>query len=195
MKIIFATGNQNKFNEACKILGEGFELATTASVGLTEEIPETHDTIAANAVEKAMYVWDKLHINCFSDDTGLEVDALDGRPGVYSARYAGPGKDSIANCRKLLQELEGVPFEKRTARFRCVVALVEDGVVHTFEGTCEGHIIFEPCGTEGFGYDVIFKPDGFDTTLAELRMENKNEISHRGAAMRKLACYLQTNHK
>lgn len=195
MKIIFATGNTNKLHEAQMLLGEGINLTTPAQMGLTEEIPETHDTIEGNAIEKAMYVWNKLKVNCFSDDTGLEVDALNGAPGVHSARYAGEGHDAIANNKKLLKELENVPAEKRTARFRCVVALVEDGVVHTFEGTCEGHITFEPTGVEGFGYDVIFVPEGMNKTLAELRLEEKNAISHRGMAMDKLKCYLQTNHR
>jgi len=195
MRIVFATGNKNKLNEAQKILGDNFELVKPDDLGITEDIPETHDTIAGNAIEKAQYIWDKCQINCFSDDTGLEVDALGGAPGVYSARYAGEGHDAIANNKKLLEQLEGVPDSQRTARFRCVVALIEDGRVHTFEGLLEGHINHAPVGLEGFGYDVVFVPEGYTKTLAELRLEEKNSISHRGKALDKLKCYLQTNHK
>lgn len=195
MKIIFATGNKNKLHEAQMLLGEGITLATPAQMGLTEDIPETHDTIEGNAIEKAMYVWNKLKVNCFSDDTGLEVDALNGAPGVYSARYAGPEHNAIANNAKLLKQLEGVPDAERTARFRCVVAYIEDGEINTFEGVLEGHINHAPVGLEGFGYDVIFVPEGYTQTLAELRLEEKNAISHRGKALEKFQCYLQTNHK
>lgn len=194
MKIIFATNNLHKAEEAGKILGEEFEVIRPSELGLEGDIPETHETIRDNSIEKARYVWDAFHETCFSDDTGLEVDALDGAPGVYSARFAGDDKDPAANRMKLLKELSGLPLEKRTARFKCVVSLIEDGRLSTFEGTCEGHIaLAESEGVQGFGYDSIFIPDGLSATMAEITIEEKNVLSHRGKAMRLLKCHLSQN--
>ena len=139
------------------------------------------------------YIWNMFHKNCFADDTGLEVDYLGGAPGVRSARYAGEPKNPVLNVEKLLAELEGVPYEERTARFRCVVSLIEDGNLSVFEGTCEGHIALEPQGELGFGYDPVFVPEGMECTMAMISLEEKNRISHRGKAMEKLVCHLQRN--
>lgn len=195
MEIIFATGNTHKAIEAQKALGDSFTLIMPKELGLTEEIPENGDTLQANAIEKAEYLWKKFGKNCFADDTGLEVDALDGAPGVYSARYAGPDKGSEANMTKLLAELERVEKEKgetsRKARFRTVVALILDGELHLFNGVLEGEISHTRSGNEGFGYDPVFVPDGYDKTLAEITLEEKNAISHRGKAIRALAEFLR----
>jgi XTP/dITP diphosphohydrolase len=164
-------------------------------LGLTEEIPENGDTLQANAIEKAEYLWKKFGKNCFADDTGLEVDALGGAPGVYSARYAGPEKGSEANMDKLLSELQAAEQAggeiSRAARFRTVVALILDGELHLFNGVLEGSIAKERSGSQGFGYDPVFIPDGYSKTLAEISLEEKNAISHRGKAMRALAQFLQ----
>lgn len=191
MEIIFATNNPHKVIEAEGILGPSFKIVTPSSLGHEGDIPETHPTIRENSIQKARFVWDMFHKPCFADDTGLEVDALNGAPGVYSARYAGEGKNPADNRRKLLKELEGLPFEKRTAHFLCVVTLIEDGVISTFEGTCKGHIaLAESKGVQGFGYDSIFIPEGLDKTMAEISIEEKSALSHRGEAMGKLKCHL-----
>ena len=144
---------------------------------------------------KASAVWNHFQADCFADDTGLEIDALGGAPGVHTARYAGEDKDPAANRRRVLEELQGVPFEKRTARFRCVVSLIEDGRLSVFEGVCEGHIAFQESeGVQGFGYDSIFLAEGLDVTLAEISIEAKNALSHRGKAMRMLQCHLLKKH-
>lgn len=191
MNIIFATGNKHKLQEAQQILGPEFTLRTSAESGITEDIPETSDTLKGNAIQKAMYIWDRLHTNCFADDTGLEIDALNGAPGVYSARYAGEKCSFQDNIVKVLKELEGVPAP-RTARFRCVVALVVDGQISTFDGIVEGEITLEPRGNGGFGYDPIFKPQGYDRCFSELSADEKNSISHRGMAMKLLSEHLKT---
>ena len=195
MKIIFATGNAHKAIEAQKALGDTFTLIMPKELGLTEEIPENGDTLQANAIEKAEYLWKKFGKNCFADDTGLEVDALGGAPGVYSARYAGPEKGSEANMDKLLSELQAAEQAggeiSRAARFRTVVALILDGELHLFNGVLEGSIAKERSGSQGFGYDPVFIPDGYSKTLAEISLEEKNAISHRGKAMRALAEFLQ----
>jgi XTP/dITP diphosphohydrolase len=194
MKLIFATNNPHKQEEAQEILGPSFQVVTPASLGFPGDLPETHDTLRDNSIQKACAVWNLFQTDCFADDTGLEVDALGGAPGVYSARYAGEGKDPAANRRRLLEELEGIPFAQRTARFRCVVTLVQGGALHVFEGTCEGHIALqESAGVQGFGYDSIFVPEGLDVTIAEISIEEKNVLSHRGKAMRLLQCHLQEN--
>ena len=193
MEIVFATGNANKLAEAQRVLGERFHLVMPSELGFDGELPETHETLYENAVEKALFIWNKFQKNCFADDTGLEVDALGGAPGVHSARYAGEPKSPPDNIRKLLKELEGVPAEKRTARFRCVVALIEEGVLHTFEGICEGHITTTLHGFDGFGYDPIFRPLGMNAAMAEISLEEKNSLSHRGKAMEKLLCHLSAN--
>ena len=199
MKIVFATNNQHKLSEIREILGETIEVLSLKDIGCDVDIPETGTTLEENALQKAQYVYDHYHIDCFADDTGLEVDALDGAPGVYSARYAGDGHDSEANMTKLLQELG--ENNNRKARFRTVIALIQRKdvcpcgctsikEVHLFEGIVNGEIIRERRGGEGFGYDPIFQPDGYDKTFAQLGMEIKNHISHRARATQKLAEYL-----
>ena len=190
MKLVFATNNQNKLSEVKKILGNQFEVMSLSEIGCKEDIPEKGQTLKENALIKAQYVYDKYHVNCFADDTGLEVDALGGAPGVYSARYAGGvGHDSQANMKKLLHELENV--DNRKARFRTVIALIIDGKVNTFDGIVNGEIIREKRGGEGFGYDPIFEPEGYNKTFAELGVDIKNQISHRARATQKLAEYLK----
>lgn len=202
MKIVFATNNQHKLDEIRGILGDGFEIVSLNDIGCHEDIPETGKTLEENALQKAQYVYEHYHVNCFADDTGLEVDALNGAPGVYSARYAGgEGHDSEANMTKLLHELGN--NNNRKARFRTVIALIEKKdvcpcgctsvkKVHLFEGIVNGEIIRERRGGEGFGYDPIFQPEGYDKTFAELGMDIKNTISHRARATQKLAEYLKT---
>lgn len=195
MEIIFATGNQHKVIEAQKALGDSFALIMPKELGLTEDIPENGDTLQANAIEKAEYLWKKFGKSCFADDTGLEVDALGGAPGVYTARYAGPDKGSDANMEKLLTELSAVEAKEgkisRAARFRTVVALIIDGKHEIFNGVLEGEIATSRSGSEGFGYDPVFIPQGYNKTLAEISLDEKNAISHRGKAMRALAEYLK----
>lgn len=196
MEIIFATGNRHKVVEAQKALGDSFALIMPKDLGLTEEIPEDGDTLEKNAIQKAEYLWNKFGKNCFADDTGLEVDALGGAPGVYTARYAGPDKGSDANMEKLLAELSAVEATdgkvSRSARFRTVVALIIDGETRTFEGVMEGEIARARSGSEGFGYDPVFIPQGYNCTIAEISLDEKNAISHRGKAMMALAEYLNT---
>ncbi|MBR2437901.1 MAG: RdgB/HAM1 family non-canonical purine NTP pyrophosphatase [Bacteroidales bacterium] len=196
MEIVFATGNQHKVVEAQKALGDSFALIMPKELGLTEDIPEDGDTLEKNAIQKAEYLWNKFGKNCFADDTGLEVDALGGAPGVYTARYAGPDKGSDANMEKLLAELSAVEAREgnisRTARFRTVVALIMNGELKTFEGVMEGEIARTRSGSEGFGYDPVFIPQGYNCTIAEISLDEKNAISHRGKAMRSLAEYLNT---
>ena len=188
MKIVFATNNQHKLSEIRQILGGRVEVLSLNDIGCNVDIPETGSTLEENALQKAQYVYDHYHIDCFADDTGLEVDALNGAPGVYSARYAGYGHDSEANMTKLLNELG--ENNNRSARFRTVIALIQQGEVHEFEGIVNGQIIRERRGGEGFGYDPIFQPDGYDQTFAELGLDIKNQISHRARATRKFAEYL-----
>ena len=196
MEIVFATGNQHKVVEAQKALGDSFALIMPKELGLTEDIPEDGDTLEKNAIQKAEYLWNKFGKNCFADDTGLEVDALGGATGVYTARYAGPDKGSDANMEKLLAELSAVEAREgnisRTARFRTVVALIMNGELKTFEGVMEGEIARARSGSEGFGYDPVFIPQGYNCTIAEISLDEKNAISHRGKAMRSLAEYLNT---
>jgi len=205
MRIVFATNNQHKLSEIRQILGSRVEVLSLKDIGCNADIPETGSTLEENALQKAQYVYDNYHIDCFADDTGLEVDALAGAPGVYSARYAaigpigpigpispispiGPTHDSEANMARLLRELG--ENNNRSARFRTVIALIQQGEVHEFEGIVNGEIIRERRGGEGFGYDPIFQPDGYDQTFAELGLEVKNNISHRARATQKLADYL-----
>ena len=199
MKIVFATNNQHKLSEIRSILGDSIEVLSLKDIGCDVDIPETGTTLEENALQKAQYIYDHYHIDCFADDTGLEVDALDGAPGVYSARYAGEGHDSEANMTKLLNELG--ENNNRRARFRTVIVLIQKKNVcpcgctsikeiHQFEGIVEGMIIRERRGGEGFGYDPIFQPEGYDQTFAELGMDIKNKISHRARATQKLAEYL-----
>ncbi len=195
MDLIFASNNPHKQEEAQSILGPSFHVRTPAALGLPGDLPETCDTLRGNSIQKACAVWNCFQQACFADDTGLEIDALGGAPGVHTARYAGEDKDPAANRRRVLAELEGLPFEARTARFRCVVSLIEDGHLTVFEGTCEGHIAMQESeGVQGFGYDSIFVPIGLDVTLAEISIEEKNALSHRGKAMRMLQCHLREHH-
>ena len=194
MKIIFATANRGKLREASEILGERFTLLTPHDLGIDEDIPETGDTLKENSIQKAMNLYERLGCDCFADDTGLEVDALGGAPGVHSARYAGEGHDFDANIRKLLYELRDVPYDQRSARFKNVVTLIIGGEMHFFEGCLEGHIALERGGTQGFGYDPVFVPDEFpDRTVAQLGEEVKNAISHRGKSLRAMAAWLKEN--
>ena len=208
MKIVFATGNSGKLREASEILGEGFELVTPADFGIYEDIPETGKTLRANSLQKAQYLWDKCGCDCFADDTGLEVDALGGAPGVYTARYAGEDKDFNRNMDKVLYELSALETSanmaaayglktkpvSRRARFTSVVTLIIGGEKHMFEGTLEGVIAYEKSGNGGFGYDPIFIADEYPgQTLADITEEQKNAISHRGKALRAMAAWLQNN--
>ena len=189
MDIIFATHNQHKTQEARAILGDNWTLKNLHDLGCEEEIPETADTLQGNALQKAQYVVDHYHTACFADDTGLEIEALDGRPGVYSARYAGEHCTYQDNVNKVLEEMQGMA--NRKACFKTVVALIMDGETHLFEGRVDGTIIESPRGTAGFGYDPVFMPDGYDQTFAEMGDELKNSISHRARAMQKLIAFLQ----
>ena len=193
MKLTFATGNSGKLREASEILGEGFELVTPADFGIHEDIPETGKTLRANSLQKAQYLWDKCGCDCFADDTGLEVDALGGAPGVYTARYAGDDRDFNKNMDKVLYELQGLEGEARRARFKSVITLMVDGEPHFFEGTLEGVIAHEKSGNGGFGYDPIFIADEYPgLTLADISEEQKNDISHRGKALRAMAQWLHS---
>ena len=190
MKIVFATNNSHKLSEIRQIFGSDFEILSLNDIDCHEDIPETADTIEGNALQKAQYIYDHYHLCCFADDTGLEVDALGGAPGVHSARYAGEGHDSEANMQKLLAELG--ENNNRKARFRTIIALIEEeGGIKTFEGIVEGHIAYEKSGHAGFGYDPLFIPEGYDQSFAELGIELKNKISHRARAVAKLEEYLK----
>lgn len=189
MKIVFATNNAHKLSEVSAVLGEGYELVTLKEVGITEEIPETGATLDENASQKAHYVYERTGLDCFADDTGLEVDALNGAPGVRSARYATDGHDFAANNRKLLKELEGKT--NRKARFRTVISLIRGGVEQQVEGIVSGTIATKESGCEGFGYDPLFIPEGHNTTFAEMTADEKNAISHRGRAVQALVNILR----
>ena len=190
MKIIFATNNAHKLKEVQAVLGDGFTLVTPRECGVTEEIPEEQETLEGNASQKAHYLHARTGCDCFADDTGLEVEALGGAPGVHSARYATDGHDFAANNRLLLRNLEGVA--NRRARFRTVISLILGGEERLFEGIVEGRIIDRETGHEGFGFDPLFVPDGYDRTFAEMTTEEKNAVSHRARAVRKLADYLHS---
>ena len=189
MKIVFATNNAHKLSEVAQVVGDKFELVTLRECGITEDIPENEPTLEGNALAKARYVYSRTGLNCFADDTGLEVDALNGEPGVRSARYATDGHDDEANKRLLLERMQGV--ENRAAQFRTAVALIMDGKEYLFEGIVRGDIACEEHGVGGFGYDPLFLPEGGALTFAEMSAEAKNEISHRGRAVRKLAEFLK----
>ncbi len=189
MKIVFATNNAHKLSEVSQALGEAFTLVTPRECGITEDIPENEPTLEGNALAKARYIRSRTGLDCFADDTGLEVEALGGEPGVHSARYATDGHDDEANKRLLLQRLEGV--RNRRARFRTAIALIDGDGEHLFEGVVYGHIACEEHGADGFGYDPLFIPEGEQRTFAQMSAEEKNAISHRGRAVRRLAEYLQ----
>ena len=188
-ELIFATNNKHKLSEVRPMLEGKVLIHSLSEIGLDGDIPETADTLEGNALQKAQWVYERTGRDCFADDTGLEVDALGGAPGVYSARYAGEGCSFDDNMNKLLAALDGV--ENRKARFRTVICLLENGQPHYFEGRVEGRILTEKHGTEGFGYDPIFQPDDSGVPFAEMDMESKNRISHRGRAMVKLIDYLK----
>ena len=189
MKLVFASNNKNKIQEIQALVPSVIQIVSLEDIGCTEDIPETADTIEGNAILKANYVTEKYGYNCFADDTGLEVDALNGAPGVYSARYAGEQKDANDNMDKLLSELEDK--SNRKANFKTVIALNLNGNQNLFTGIINGKIIEEKIGTNGFGYDPIFVADGYEKTFAELTMEEKSTISHRGIAVKELILFLQ----
>ncbi len=193
MELIFATANPDKVREASEILGKGITLIMPKKLGYKGDIPETGATIEANSKMKCQFIWNKFNKSCFADDTALEVASLGGAPGVYSARYAGEGHDSKANIAKLLAELEKVDKRKkniRAARFRTVITLIHKGTLYTFNGVMNGTIAEKESGEGGFGYDSVFIPEGCSCTFAEMSENQKNAISHRGIAMRKLAHFL-----
>lgn len=189
-KFVFATNNAHKLEEVSAILGNKVELLSMKDIDCRVDIPETADTLSGNALLKARYIFENYHVDCFADDTGLEVEALNGAPGVYSARYAGNAHNSEANMKKLLQDMEGM--ENRKARFRTVFALIINGKEHLFEGIVKGEITKNRRGTAGFGYDPIFIPEGYTQTFAEMGNELKNKISHRALATNKLCRFLMS---
>lgn len=189
-KLVFATNNMHKLEEVSKIVGDNLEIVSLNDIDCHDDIPETADTLEGNALLKARYIKEHYGLDCFADDTGLEVEALDNAPGVYSARYAGPGHDAEANMQKLLLELEGI--ENRRARFRTVIALLLNDKEYVFDGVINGIITPDKRGDSGFGYDPVFLPDNYTETFAELGDDIKNKISHRALAVHKLAEFLST---
>lgn len=187
-KFVFATNNAHKLEEITAILGDKIELLSMKDIHCHADIPETADTLEGNALLKARYIFENYNMDCFADDTGLEVEALNGAPGVYSARYAGDAHNSEANMRKLLQDMEGI--ENRKAQFRTVFALIINGKEHLFEGIVKGEITKHRCGSSGFGYDPVFIPEGYTQTYAEMGNTLKNKISHRALATNKLCNFL-----
>ncbi len=188
MKLVFATNNQHKLHEISHLLDGSFELLCLNDINCTEDIPENQDTIEGNASEKSFYIWNKYGLNCFADDTGLEIEVLNGEPGVYSARYAGEEKSAEKNIELVLQKLAKI--KNRKARFKTVISLVIDGREVQFEGIVNGQILEGKRGKTGFGYDPIFQPEESDLSFAEMPLEEKNKISHRGRAVQKLVEYL-----
>ncbi len=188
MKIVFATNNNYKLKEVRKAIGHLYDIVSLADIGYTKDIPEPHETLEENALEKARVIHQHFNIDCFSEDTGLEIDALNGEPGVYSARYAGASRSSENNMQLVLDNL--ADKDSRKAQFRTVVALILGQKEYLFEGIVRGEILLTKRGEEGFGYDPIFMPDGFDRSFAQMTDEEKNEISHRGRAVRKLIAFL-----
>ena len=188
-KLVVATNNAHKLEEIAAILGDEMELLSLKNIRCNADIPETADTLEGNARQKAQYIYNNYGMDCFADDTGLEVEALNGAPGVFSARYAGDGHDSEANMQKLLQKLEGK--ENRKAQFRTAICLIMEGQEYLFEGIVKGKIIEEKRGGAGFGYDPVFVPEGYDLTFAELGNDIKNTISHRARAVEKLCTFLK----
>lgn len=188
LSIVFATANQNKIREVLELLDDGINIVSLKDIGCNEDIPETQPTIEGNAIQKAQYVIDNYKVDCFAEDTGLEIEALNGEPGVYSARYSGEARDSEANMALVLEKLNNKT--NRKAHFKTVVALSIDGEMFTFEGIAKGNIAIEKSGTKGFGYDPIFIPEGYNISFAEMTSEEKNKISHRGIAIDKLKRFL-----
>ena len=190
MKICFATNNSKKIEEVKAALSADFEIVSLQQIGCFEELPETGNTLQHNAFQKARYVKENYGVDCFADDTGLEVDGLDGAPGVYSGRFAGEPRSDERNVSLLLEKMEGK--KDRNAKFRTVIALIIDGGEYSFEGTAEGEILNKKIGLGGFGYDPVFRPSGYEKTFAELPLFEKNEISHRGKAVRALISFLRS---
>ena len=188
INLIFATSNQNKVLEIQKILPKKFNIKSLKDLNYFEDVPENETTIEGNAIFKAKYIYEKFNINVFADDTGLEVEALNGEPGVHSARYAGTTRNSEKNIKKLLKNLKNI--KNRNAQFKTVIALIIDNKLHIFSGIVEGYILDSPKGNNGFGYDPIFCPNGFDKSFAELTLKEKNLISHRSLAMKKLIDFI-----
>jgi XTP/dITP diphosphohydrolase len=188
MKLVFATNNPNKLSELQALFPDGIEILSLIDINCNEELPETNPTLQENALQKAKYVYQNYGFNCFADDTGLEIDALGGAPGVYSARYAGEDCSAEDNMKKVLDKLEGE--KERSAKFRTVIALIIDGEETLFEGECKGNMTKTKSGVEGFGYDPIFTPEGYELTFAEMSKDEKGFISHRGKAVEKLVNFL-----
>jgi len=188
-KLLFATNNQHKLSEIRQILQPNYDITSLKEIGCIDELPETQNTLKGNALQKAMYIYQKYGINCFADDTGLEIDALNGAPGVYSARFAGINVTYKQNVDKVMALMKDI--ENRSARFRTVIALILEGKEYFFDGAVEGEIITEERGQSGFGYDPVFMPKGYDKTFAEMTDEEKNSISHRGLAVKKLTDFLK----
>lgn len=188
-KLVFSTNNPHKLKEIKAKVGDTFEIKSLKDIHVNEDIPEPYATLEENAFNKARYIHERFGYDCFADDTGLEIDALDGRPGVFSARYAGPQCNFQDNVDKVLREMAGQ--RNRKARFRSVIALIMDGKEYAFEGAVEGEILYEEQGSEGFGYDPIFRPEGFDQSFAEMPLDDKNNISHRGKAVARLTDFLR----
>lgn len=192
MKIVFATQNENKVAEIQQLMPPGIEVMSLKSIGCSDDIPETADTLEGNARIKARYIFEKFGLNCFADDTGLEITALNGRPGVLSARYAGENKSADANMDLVLSEM--IHATDRSARFRTVIAAIIEGEEILFEGIVTGKITEVKSGAKGFGYDPVFLPDGFNQTFAEMNLDQKNKISHRGKAVAKLIAWLNNTY-
>ncbi len=193
MKLVFATNNPHKMEEIRHLLGPDFEILSLEEIGCNEEIPEDKDTLDENASQKAYYIFDRYKVNCFADDTGLEIDALNGEPGVFSARYAGPQRNSKENVSLVLQKMNKI--NHRNARFRTVISLILDGIETRFEGIVNGVILKEERGERGFGYDPIFQPEESDLAFAEMSLVEKNMISHRGRAISALVDFLKSTNK
>jgi XTP/dITP diphosphohydrolase len=187
-KICFATNNLHKIEEVQALLPANFVLQSLSEIGCKEELTETQKTLQGNALQKAKYVAENYGVSCFADDTGLEIEALQGEPGVYSARYAGEERNSLKNIELVLQKMKGVT--QRDAQFRTIIALILQDKVHYFEGVVKGTITHEPRGTQGFGYDPIFMPEGYDKTFAEMTLQQKNSLSHRAKAIQQLVKFL-----
>ncbi|OFX17613.1 MAG: non-canonical purine NTP pyrophosphatase [Bacteroidetes bacterium GWA2_31_9] len=190
MKLLFATQNSHKLFEIKHLIPSTFELINLKELNFNEEIPEDYETLEENASQKSRFIYNKLKINCFADDTGLEIDALGGKPGVFSARYAGESRNSSDNMKKVLSEMQNIT--NRSCRFRTIISLIIDGNEHLFEGIVNGKIISTPTGKEGFGYDPIFIPEGYSNTFAEMLISEKNKISHRALAFNKLKEFLES---
>lgn len=193
MSLVFATNNKHKLEEISHLLKGTYEIIPLEAIGCHDDIPEDHETLEENALQKARYIKEHYGCDCFADDTGLEIEALNGQPGVYSARYAGPAKDSKANMQKVLDNMQNQA--NRKACFRTIIALILDGQEYLFEGRVDGEILTEQHGSAGFGYDPIFRPEGFKESFAEMDLDTKNSISHRGRAVSKLVDFLKTRQK